>query len=194
MARAFDALPDSADAAAYLGYHAWAQDDFEDAAKYLKMAVERESKSPATYLNYAHALMRDANPKNNLGPNRYDREMTLEVFAALKKARSLAGGFDPGLYYRFGEVLLGTRVDTKPDDFGVLVEGLNAYPRDERIAFYLALHLERSEDYETAMILVDRYLAMGLQGQAIRNFNAIRKRLSEKLGQVEEPEAASAGS
>lgn len=184
LSRAFEALPQSADAAAFLGYHAWLQDDFEDAVRYLKLALERGTESALTYLNYAHALLKSVNPKNNLGPNRYGLELSREALSALKKAREMSGAFSPALYYRFGEVLLGTRLDLEDQDFALLIEGLKAYPKDEQIAFYLALHLERSGQFETALKVVDRYSAMGLQGQALGNFNGLRKRLVEKMEKV----------
>ena len=179
--RAYEALPDSPDAAAYRGYYALARDDFAFASKYLGEAIERGSSSPATRVNFAHAVMLARNPLNDLGPRRYDEETTRAVLSALHEARALAGSFSPELYHRFGEILLGTRRDTDLEDFSVLFEGAEMYPSDERIALYLALGLERLGEFESALEVVEKRPEEGSNGQARRLLEKVKLRIEEQL-------------
>lgn len=184
IVRAFEGLPESADAAAYRGYYAFARNDFDFAAKYFQLALDRGSESPATHLNLAFALMRARNPMNHLGPRRYDVETTQAVLSALRKARSRAGGFSPELYHRFGEALLGARIDADMDDFAVLREGMDLYPGDELIALYFALGLERNGELGSALSLVDTHLSNGVSGRLAHLFEAAKERIEKLQGEL----------
>jgi len=177
--RAYDMLPDSSRAAAYMGYYLYRQKLFKDAAESFGEAIDRNSKVPATYLYKATSTMRARNPKRRLNDKYYDKKETAQLLKSLFKARAL-GEKRKELYHRIAEVWVGSRSDAELGHIGVILEGFKLYPKDLYIQYCLASLYIRINELEDAQMIIDYAFANPGIAKRQRNFENLKKRLERK--------------
>ena len=103
LQQAYRNLPDSPEAAAYQGYYRYHQKLYLAAVEAFEEAIERGSRSVATYLYHAASVLRRDNPEEKLGESIYGKEETVGLLQSLFKAREL-GERRPMLYCCIGQV------------------------------------------------------------------------------------------
>lgn len=162
LARAEHSLKVDPMAASFLGYHAMAQERWDNAVDDLEKAIELGGDSPYLYLHYATALLREEIPNHAFYSEALDEKTTKKLLAALHHSKKRAGGFSEELYKRFGEVFLSSMVRPNDQEIGIVVEGHHLYPHDEWIALYIAQYLvsnqRRNEATEFLNFLSQRQL------------------------------------
>ncbi len=177
LARALTEDPSLPDVQAFNGHLFFQRKNYEVALPYFQRAIELGSDSAWTHLYHARSLARKANPNARLEPGALDPAETTQVLTSLFKARERAGPFTPQLYHLIGEAFVSTRLEVTDKNIAVLFEGLKAYPDEERIAFYLAMYLDRTKRFDDALAVIDRYLARDLPGNSIKNLQTLRERV-----------------
>lgn len=176
LSRASALMPQSHEAAAYLGYHSYRQELWDFALDEFERAIELGSASPSLYWTYADAKMRTLNPQRQIGRGRFNQSETVELLTALFKAREL-GERSPRLYARIGEVWLSSSVEPNDKHLNALREGLRLHPDHAHLAFYLAWLSERIGQREEAEAVARLYLKLDLDGSLTDDFQSILTRL-----------------
>lgn len=180
LAKAIQLLPDEPLAHAYLGYHASQQEQWEDAVESLNQAIELGSNSPYTLLNYVSSWLDLHQAAGSIIPGSISRDETLALLTCLFKSREIADGFDPRLYHSIGRIWLASAVEPTDAHMQVLKEGLNLFPDDEHIAYYLALYFEKTERYNQARTLVNRFYPGNLSGSPKYAYRLLDERLRNR--------------
>lgn len=173
LAEAAKALPENPTAAAYLGYHALAQDQIEYAIPELERAIELGSDSPYTYLNYARALLSQKIGEAAWQSDTLGQEETAAILSLLFKARSMAGAFDQKLYERIGETWLSSTVVPEDSHIAVLIEGIYAFPSNVQLGSYLAAHYIRVNNPKEARRIIDHYYPGPMNPAQRANFKSL---------------------
>ncbi|MDQ8183219.1 tetratricopeptide repeat protein [Pelagicoccus sp. SDUM812005] len=152
-----EAYPDEPESYSLRGYLELLSGRDPQAIELLEKAVKRSSQSPQTYLHFAGAKLRQYINSTTYRENALDELKTRELLTYLFKARALAGPFDEKLYHCIGEVWLSSQVRPTSDHMAILIEGLQNYPHDSHLAFYLARYYEKEGEFENALQLHQRY-------------------------------------
>ncbi len=176
ISKAYELLPDSPRAAAYLGYYLYEQDLFNRAADRFQEAIDKGSETPATYLYRASAYMRHQNPNYNMSGIYYDRKETFMLLTALFKARELGETRDT-LYHRIGEVWIGSNAKPTEGNLGAIHEGLRLYPDDLHMKYCLASLYLKTNQIEDARTLVDHALTDPKVGRRAKNFEYLKNQI-----------------
>ncbi|MDQ8183165.1 hypothetical protein [Pelagicoccus sp. SDUM812005] len=180
LTKAMEADPQDPMVQAYNGYFYFAQKDYDSALPYFDKAIELGSISPATHLYHARCLLRLRNPKNKLNYGQYDIATSQAALASLHKALELGGPFSPEVYAHFGEVFLASRLELNDSDFSIVIDGFKEFPDSAQLAFYIALYFERTDRYDIALKVVERFASLAKNGRNAANFVQLEKRLLEK--------------
>lgn len=151
------AYPDAPETYTLRGYAALLSGQDAKAANLLKEAIDRGSQSAQTHLQYSGAKLRLYTQSTTFRENALDKSQTRELLTYLFKARELSGPFDEKLYQCIGEVWLSSQVRPREEHMAVLLEGLQRFPNDSQLAFYLARYYEKEKNYETAQSIHDKF-------------------------------------
>lgn len=176
ISKAYDLLPDSPRAAAYLGYYLYEQDLFHRAAERFQEAIDKGSEVSATYLYRATAYMRHQNPNYKMSGTYYDRKETFMLLSALFKAREL-GEARETLYHRIGEVWIGSNAKPSEGNLGAILEGMKLYPDDLHLKYCLASLYLKINKVEDARMIVDLALADPRTGKRTKNFEYLKAKI-----------------
>ena len=169
---AYQNLPNSAKAAAYLGYLRYEQGLYAAAVEAFEEAIERGSETAAPHLYYVAAILRRDNPDGIVGRRILSAEETLGLLQSLFSAREL-GERRRALYHCLGEVWLNSQVTAKERQIAVVAEGLRWHGDDELIGYYLARLLVRIERYEEARMVIRGFLKKGIPDEGRRRFEEL---------------------
>lgn len=181
LARAAEKLPNDPRVAAYLGYHAWRQDQMDFALEQLRQALALGSQSPYALLNYAEQILIRENGSSTWSQNALDQEETVEILAHLFRARAIAGSFDQRLYEAIARTWLSSEDKPQEKHLAVLSEGLRLYPRNQRLALLLAANLVRIENFNKARKIVNYCRSQPMPP----NLKAVLQGIESKLDQSE---------
>jgi tetratricopeptide (TPR) repeat protein len=176
---AYESLPESADASAYMGYLNFRNEDYKAAAEYLSEAVEKGTDSPATHLWCAIAKYRTLNPDGSLTARNLDLKTTVEIMKLLFKAREL-GESRPELYQTIGRVWINSSTTLTEGNLAVIFEGSRLHRDDARIGLYLCLLMDRIGETENAKKLIDYYKSKELRSDERRNFEWLESTIEKK--------------
>ena len=176
LQHAYRNLPDSPEAAAYQGYYRFHQELYPAAVEAFEEAIERGSRSAATYVFHAATILRRDNPEGKRGTGIFDKKDTVKLLESLFKAREL-GERRPMLYHCIAKVWLSSEVTARPAHIKVVAEGLRLHPNDLRVGYYLAELLINIERYDEARIVIEKFLQMNLSEKARRSFEELEERI-----------------
>ncbi len=169
--------PDSHERHSLEGYTALMKGKDKDAVELLNKAIELGSTSPHTHLHYAGARLRRTINSTTYREDSLNRTDTIELLTALFKARELGGPFSHNLYRCIGEVWLSSREQATEEHIAVLYEGLQSFPEDAQVAFYLARYYERESKFDEALSLHEHYYRKNLETTLRLSFELLANRV-----------------